>query len=231
MSKVRIDYVLDLGGSIVNPGVLNADFLIKFRDFVFDWVKKGKRFAVIAGGGFLARQYQQFLREHFEVTDEDLDTIGIRPTKLNAELLRIILKKFAYPRVIENPLERLRTRQGFTVFVFSGWKPGWSTDYVSVLVAKRFSVKEVISLTNVRGVYPRENGLLKKEVIIPRLSWNEYEAMIDANWIPGAKVPFDPVATKEAKKSKLKAVILQGEDVENLKYYLEGREFVGTVIF
>lgn len=230
MSKPKIDYILDLGGSVVNPGILNAEFLAKFRDFVSDYAQKGKRFAIIVGGGFLARQYQQFLREHFEVSNEDLDMIGIRPTKLNAELLRIVLKKFAYPCVIESPLEPLRESERFSIFVFSGCKPGWSTDYVSVLVAKRFSVKELISLTNVQGVYPIENGRLKKGIIIPRLSWNEYEAMIDMSWTPGVKVPFDPVATKEAKKSRLRAVILYGEDLENLRNYMEEREFVGTII-
>ena len=91
-------------------------------------------------------------------------------------------------------------------------------------------MSSVLSLTNIRGVYPKENGVLNRKRVIPHLTWEEYEKMIDAKWIPGAKVPFDPIATKEAKVSRMIVVILSGRNLLNVKNYLEGKSFVGSII-
>jgi len=226
----KLDCVLDLGGSVVNPGKLNETFLSLFQKFISDYVAQGKFFGIVVGGGYIARSYQDFLRAHFEATNDDLDRVGIRTTKLNAELVRAILKSHAYSRVLENPDEPLSNEPQARVFVFSGWKPGWSTDYVAALVAKRFGVKEVVSLSNTVGVYEVMQGKVQEGKLIRQLSWSEYEAMIQSEWTPGMKVPFDPIATKEAKAQGLSVVALLGENLENVRNYLEGREFVGTVI-
>lgn len=226
----KIDFVIDLGGSIVNAGELDAKFLKEFAHFCSEHTSEGKKFAIIVGGGHLTRVYQNFLREHFHPSDEDLDVIGIRPTKLNAELVRIVLKEHAYPVVLESPEEEIEESGEHQIFVFSGWKPGWSTDYVSVLVAKRFGVDKIFSLTNIRGVYPREKGRLNPQKVIPRLSWDEYEKMIEKKWTPGGKMPFDPVATAEAKRLHLSVAIVQGKNLPNVKYAMEGKPFLGSLI-
>lgn len=226
----KLDYVFDLGGSVVNPGELDAEFLKAFERFCAGYITKRKRFAIIVGGGHITRAYQQFLREHFSPSDDDLDMIGIRPTKLNAELIRIILSRYAYPGVLESPEEKIEKPDGYKVFIFSGWKPGWSTDYVSVLIAKRFGVNKIFSLTNIRGVYPKENGRLNPKKVMPLLTWDEYEGMIDKAWKPGAKVPFDPIATSEAKRSHIQVAILPGKNLPNVVNCIEGRSFSGTII-
>lgn len=230
MSKPSL--VLDLGGSVVNGGKLDPSFLHKFQDFIKGYLKNGVIFYIIVGGGVITRLYQNFLQEHFTVTSVDLDMVGIRPTMLNAELIRIILKDYAYPYVLESPYERIKNEKVFNVFVFSGWrgKTGWSTDYVALSVAKRFNVQEVISLSNIKGVYNVEKGKLRRDKVIPRLTFQDYERMIAHAWAPGMKVPFDPVATKEAKKKGIRAVILEGTNLDNVKRYLEGKEFLGTII-
>lgn len=232
MSKVTIDYVFDLGGSVVNPGDLDASFLKLLRNFYIGQVKKGKRFALVVGGGLITRVYQNFLKDHFGVSPEDLDRVGIIPTLLNAELIRVILKAYAYPFVLESPYEKIKQSESTPIFVFSGWKfhTGWSTDYVSLLVAKRFGVKEVLSLTNIKGAYEVKRGKMQSGKVIPLLTFDEYQKMIGSEWIPGMKVPFDPIATREARQERIRAVILDGTDLENLASYLEGKEFVGTVI-
>lgn len=227
--RSKLDYIIDLGGSIVNGGSLESSFLKDFSELVKEYISKGKSFGVIVGGGALCREYQDVLKEYFSVDDEDLDTIGIRATKLNAELVRIMLKKYAYPYVLETPYDEIREGD-FSVIVFSGWKPGWSTDYVSTLVAERFENNEVISLSSIAGVYKKENGVIKTGEILPRLLWNEYEAMIERKWMSGMKLPFDPVATRHAKEKGMKVIVLDGRNLENTRDYLEGKDFKGTVI-
>ena len=51
--------VLSLGGSIIVPGKVDINFLKKFRKIILDFVKKGNKVAIIAGGGMTARLYQQ----------------------------------------------------------------------------------------------------------------------------------------------------------------------------
>lgn len=226
----KLDYVLDLGGSIVNPGTLDEEFLLGFQALIKEYIAQGKTFGIIVGGGYITRLYQDFLRSYFEVTNEDLDMIGIRPTKLNAELVRIIFKEYAYPKVVEEPNEQLSQAGEYNVLVFSGWKPGWSTDYVAVLVAKRFGATALLSLSNTKGIYALKDGKPQEGQLIGQLSWQAYEAMIGGQWLPGMKVPFDPVATKQARQNKLKVIALDGRDLSNFKKCLDGQAFVGTTI-
>jgi uridylate kinase len=48
--------------------------------------------------------------------------------------------------------------------------------------------------------------------------------------VPGRNIPFDPVASKLAQKNNINVVILNGNKVDNLKKYLVGDKFKGTVI-
>jgi len=189
-------------------------------------------------------QEKEFARE--------LDLIGVAATKLNAELFRAVLGDIAYPKVLESPHEPIEeyersesaaqagyersesaAQAGFDrhrVFFFSGWKPGWSTDFVAVLIAKRFGIKKVISLSNIKGVYPVENGKLKRGKTLERLGWDEYERFVGSEWIPGMKIPFDPIATNEAKREHMEVVVMSGRDLGNIRNFLDGKPFTGTVI-
>lgn len=48
--------------------------------------------------------------------------------------------------------------------------------------------------------------------------------------IPGISTPFDPEAAKEAQKNNITVVILDGNNLVNLRNYFEGKCFEGTVI-
>ncbi len=42
--------------------------------------------------------------------------------------------------------------------------------------------------------------------------------------------PLDLIAAKKAQELDLKVVVLKGDNFENLKNYMDGKEFIGTVI-
>ncbi|PIV45074.1 MAG: hypothetical protein COS25_01665, partial [Candidatus Nealsonbacteria bacterium CG02_land_8_20_14_3_00_37_10] len=70
--------------------------------------------------------------------------------KLNAYLLKIILGKEALSIILNNPYKKTkRELLKKSVVIASGWKPGWSTDYVTVLMAERFGVKTIINASNI----------------------------------------------------------------------------------
>ena len=53
---------------------------------------------------------------------------------------------------------------------------------------------------------------------------------VPEEWDPGLNSPFDPVASKEAKKLGMLVNIINGTKRENLKKLLEGRKFIGSII-
>lgn len=207
-------YMISLGGSIINPGNIDTGFLREFKLSIMRRVKRGDRFFIVTGGGQVARDYQQAIRGLGRVTAADLDWIGIAATKLNAELLRVLFGRLS----------------GKKIFVFSGTKPGWSTDYIAVRVAKTNKVKRVINLSDVDFVYTADPKKNKTARPMKQMTWQEFLRQFGSKRQPGGHYPFDPVAAAYAKRNKIAVVILNGRKLKNFESYLSGRPFRGTEI-
>jgi len=216
------------------PDGIDVSFLKKFRKLLLGELKKGRKFILVAGGGKTARMYQQTASQIVRLTGDDLDWIGIHSIKLNAHLLRIIFQKKAYPTVIdeEPSLSELRKMQRprNRLLIASGWKPGWSTDYVTVKLAQRFAAKEVIIAGNTPFVYEKDPKRFRNAKALKELTWSEYQELIPKKWSPGLSTPVDPVAAKLARKIGLTAKIIQGTNLSNFKKAIEGKSFRGTLI-
>lgn len=231
--------VMHLGGSVVVPhisdtGGINVTYLKKLRTFLLPQLKKGRKFIIVVGGGKTARAYQKSAEKIVNIHEYDLDWIGIHATRLNAHLLRTIFEKEAYPVVIDHDpspeeVEMLKSSNR-NLFFASGWKPGWSTDYIAVELARKFGSKEIIIAKDMPYVYdsdPKKNENAKP---LKKISWKTYKHIIPQKWTPGLSVPVDPVATKLAEKLGIKAKILSGKNFTSLKAAVEGRHFTGTLI-
>ena len=222
-------YVLSVGGSLlVTKDGVNIAFLKRFRTFILSQIKKGHRFYLVVGGGYTARVYIKSALATGHISHFDRDLVGIRATRLNAELLKIILGSHAYPEIITDPTKPLRTKKD--IVLAGGYKPGWSTDYVSVLLAENHRIDTVINLTNIDYAYDHDPRKFPRAKKLEKVSWPEFRKIVGNKWQPGLNVPFDPVASREAARHKMKVVILNGEKLANLGACLEGRKFKGTVI-
>lgn len=221
--------VISLGGSLIAPNEVDAEFLNRLNEFIREQVKKGKRFFLVTGGGKTARKYRDAGKAVIgTMTDEDLDWLGIHSTRLNAHLIRTIFEDIAHPRIIENYDKRLRDWNE-PVVVGSGWKPGWSSDYDAVVLARDYGANLVINLSNIQYVYdsdPRENPKAKP---IEKMTWEEMEKLLPKEWSPGINAPFDPIAAQLAKKINL-TVLVTNSDFDNLANFLEGDPYKGTII-
>lgn len=223
--------IISLGGSlIVPPEGIDTEFLKKFNKFIRSKIADGhRRFFIICGGGRTSRIYRDAAKEVIgKVPEEDLDWLGIHPTRLNAALLRTIFKDVAYFRVIKHydqfdPVDK-------PVAIMSGWKPGWSTDYCAVVAAEKYGAKIVLNLSNVDMVYDSDPKLNPKAKPFSKISWADYRKICGDKWEPGANWPFDPIASKRAHELGIKVYILNGRNLENVDRALEGKDFVGTVI-
>ena len=113
----------------------------------------------------------------------------------------------------------------------AGWKPGWSTDYDAVILARDYGAKLIINLSNIDTIYDKDPRQFPDAKPIHKMTWSELEKMVGSEWSPGMNAPFDPVAVKLAKELGLTVVVASGENFENLQKILdEDDSFVGTVI-
>lgn len=222
--------VISVGGSLIVPEEIDIFFLKQFRNLLLKYVKKRKRFIIVCGGGKTARKYQEAAKKIVKLTRDDLDWLGIHGTRINAHLLRTIFRKIAYPKIIKNPNEKVKLKEKEKILIAAGWKPGFSTDYDAVLLAKNFNVKRLVNLTNIDYVYDKDPKKFKDAKPIKEISWQKFRALLPKKWDPGLNVPFDPIAAKEAEKLKLEVAIMNGKNIKNFENYLKGKSFVGTII-
>lgn len=222
--------IISLGGSIIipRPEKINIAFLKQFRDLILKFTKKNHRFVIITGGGKISRVYTNAAKQIVNVINEDMDWLGVHATRMNGHLLRVIFRKIAYPVVLDNPYKPVKNH--WKVLICAGWKPGFSSDYDAVLMAERFGAKEIINATNFSYVHTKDFRKYKDAKPIKEISWENYQKLIGAKWIPGMSAPFDPIASKLARKLKIRTLIIKGTDIKNFENLLSGKNFKGTAI-
>lgn len=220
--------VIALGGSIMYPKEIDVLFLKNFKTFILKRLQNDSRFVIAVGGGRICRIYQEAAAKIAKVTDEDKDWIGIHTTRSNAHLLRTMFRGVADPVVIDSrhKIKKLR----YPVTIASGWRPGWSTDYVATALTADFETKEVVIAGKPDFVYDKDFSKHNDAKPIEELSWIDYRKLIPKKWKPGLHAPVDPVAAKLAGQKKIKAIIVNGKDLKNFSNLLSGRDFQGTLI-
>lgn len=220
--------VFSLGGSALVPDSVDVEFMRNFRDLVIEASKRIQKIGIVVGGGKTSRVYQDAARKAGKAEDIDLDLIGIRATMLNAELLRSVLFEHAYDNVIVDPTRKFST--GKPIIIASGWKPGFSTDFVAIKLAENVNANLVINVTNVDYVYdsnPSDNSNAKP---IKELTWTQFVSRFGSEWTPGLHSPFDPVAAQRAEKAGISVAVVNGNDLKNIKKCMMGEKFKGTII-
>ena len=220
--------IISLGGSIVAPDEINIKFLKDFRKLILRQVKLRKKFVIIVGGGKICRDYQNAAQKVCKLSTEQLDWIGIHSTHLNASLVREIFGDEANEKIIKD----LKTLPKFKkqIIIGAGTKPGWSTDYDSVFLAKKYKAKIVANLSNIEYVYNKDPKKFKDVKPLKNICWSDFLKIVGRKWKAGMNAPFDPIASRLAKKIGLKAVFLKGTNLKNFEKFLKGEKFKGTTI-
>lgn len=223
--------VISLGGSLIVPEEIDWKFLKQFKKIIEGKIKKGFRFIIVTGGGKTARKYIEASAKVGDIDAEDKDWVGIHSTRLNGHFIRTIFKKYAHPTICTNPYDLegfLKTKE--SILVAAGYRPGNSTDYISILLAKHFDIKKVANLSNIDYVYDKDPRKYKDAKKIKEISWPDFQKIVGDKWDPGSNVPFDPVASKLAAKENIEVSIFNGKKLKNLQNYLDGKKFVGTIV-
>jgi len=229
MDKSKL-IIISLGGSLIVPnGGIDVKFCIEFNQFIRQQIALKRRFFIVVGGGATARHYIEAARKTVgKITNWDLDWLGIHSTRLNAHLIKTIFHDLAHPRVVANYEKKIKNQKEPLV-IAAGWKPGFSTDYDAVFLAREYHVSTLINMSDITSVYDKDPHRFPDAQPLSTISWDDFEKLVGEKWSPGYSFPFDPIATKLAKKLKL-TVYIVGKDLKNLNKLLSGKKFLGTVI-
>ena len=144
--------LISVGGSIIVPDEIDANLITEFKKTILRKVDEGFRFILTLGGGKTCRKYQAAAKfAEPDITNNELDWIGIHSTRFNAEFMRIIFGEHANSEIILDPMQK----QEFTksVIFAGGYRPTASTDHSSVLIARTYGIKSMINLTNIDYVF------------------------------------------------------------------------------
>lgn len=224
--------VMSIGGSLIVPnGGIDTNFLQKLNEFIRKQLAShsDRQFFLVIGGGGTARHYRDAGKDVVkDITEEDLDWLGIHSTRLNAHLVRTIFHDIAHPHIIEH-YEIIR-KAVEPVVVASGWKPGWSTDFCSVMICEDYDVHTVLNLSNIEKVYTADPKKDPDATPIDRMTWDEFRKLVGDEWKPGMNAPFDPIASKKAQELGVRVLVMNGANLDNVENAIEGKPFVGTTI-
>lgn len=223
---MKENIVISLGGSLVAPNEIDTSFLKVFKNVIKKHLND-KRFFIFVGGGKICRNYQESLLE-FGADNNERDLIGIDVSRLNARVVKQVFGELSYSEILNNPTKSINTKK--SIITAGGWKPGWSTDYCAVTLAKNMGIKTIINLTNIDYVYDKNPIKYSSAKPFKEISWRDFRKIVGNKWSPGLSMPFDPRASKEAEILKIKVAVINGKRPERLENFLNNKPFIGTII-
>jgi len=226
--------VISLGGSLIMPKEIDSKFITNFKQTIEELIEENYRFVIVTGGGRVARTYIQASEEVGNIDAEEKDWLGIHATRMNAHFIKTVFKEYAHSRINKNPRTKEDLKKEFKddekIMVAAGWRPGWSTDFVATILAKRFGAKQLINLSNITYLYDKDPNKFSDAQKIKKISWTDFRKIVGDKWDPGMNTPFDPIASKLAQDNNLEVAIIGGSNLENMKKYIKGEKFEGSVI-
>ena len=218
--------VITVGGSIIKK---DNDYR-KYKEYadVLKDMKKEHKLYIVVGGGKPARDYIDIARD-LGASDAICDDIGIDVTRLNARLLIIALGEEAYPQVAENFNKALEYSASNKIVVMGGTEPAHSTDAVGSILAEFVNADIVINATSVDGLYNKDPKKHPDSEMIHEISPSKLmEMLYDKDMKAGTYEFLDKTAISIIERSRIKTMIINGENPSNLKKAINDN--IGTLI-
>ena len=217
---------LSLGGSIINPGEIDNQFLTDFSSVVKELVHQHK-FMIVCGGGKIARQYIKGLPEG--LTEGERDYMGIAATWLNAQLLTYYFKGHCSPILPTTVKKLTEYLQIYEIGISGGFLPAIKTDEDAAILADLFGSPILVNVTNVDGIYDKDPRKFPDAKKFEKLTYKEfYEIVSPLSLGAGSNAPFTLIAARLCELTNMRIIICP-KDAVKVKAAIKG-ENVGTVI-
>ena len=218
--------VITIGGSIIIKDHNYKKFM-DYAEVLRDLTDENEIFVVV-GGGKTARDYIEIARA-LGSSEALCDDIGIEVTRLNAKLLIAALGDYAYPEVPQNFREALQFASTKKIVVMGGTEPAHSTDAVGSILAEFVGAELLINATSVNGLYNKDPNKYSDAKMYNEIKPSKMIDLISTKDIKaGTYEFFDMTAIQIIKRSRIKTVILNGGDANNIKTAINGK--IGTKI-
>lgn len=229
--KKKHPILLKIGGSLLIPdGTINTPYVKSLCQYITQEARSGQSFFLQIGGGSLSRTYidaASYITDN-SLDQNQLDWLALRPTHLNAYLFLSVFQELAHPTIITDYAKIEHPKA--PIVIAAGWKPGHSTDYNAVILARDYHINQIIKLSNTDYVYDSDPAKNSDAKPYKQLTWAKYRSLIGDKWTPGQHVPFDPIASKLADDQGVELLYLKGSDISNLKNAVDRIKYVGTII-
>ncbi len=221
--------VISLGGSLIIPDEIDADFLKKFKRIILKNTKKYK-FVVVCGGGSIARKYINGLAKE-RISRHLQGLIGISSTRTNARFMNYFFNRDSekgIPHSISD-IKRILLKNDFVFCGALTYRTGATTDAQAAEIASVFK-SPFINMTNVSGLYDKNPLKHKDARFISKISWKDFDKMASSiKFEPGQHFVIDQTASKIIMREKIPTYII-GKDLEQLENFLNNRKFRGSLI-
>lgn len=206
------------------PRGLDRNFIRQFVRTIKS-IAKSRRVYIITGGGNTARSFVSDARRIGVRNVQSLHWIGVRACQLNAAILQAAFGLPWNSLTDRSNVQRATER----IVIVAPSIPGATSDYGSVLIAKQVKASVIFNITNVDGVYTADPRISRQARRIDEITWPAFSKMFGRSVKPGMHVPFDPVASRLAARSRMSVVVMSSR-LTNLRRAVSGQAFQGTVI-
>jgi uridylate kinase len=220
--------VVRIGGSVV-ASPINTDLLGKYAEVIKAIKQQGHQVAVVVGGGALAREFIG-IAKNLGLEMQAQDEIAISCSRLFAQLFLKKLGESACSKVAITLDDAAACLGEGKIVVMGGLRPGITTDAVAALVAERIDAELLVKGTDQNGVYDKDPRKHADAVKLDRLALEDLAKVFEHNeHKAGIHQIIDPEAIKLLKRKRLKLVVVNGFNPENVWAAIKG-ENVGTTI-
>jgi len=228
MVKMKEKIVLSMGGSLIFGEVVDVGFFSGVKRVLSKHVN-GYSIAMVCGGGKTAREYAGLARD-LGLSEREQDILGIDATRLNTRLMSFVLGDLSTGMVYES-IDGLVKDFGGKVVLCGGIDPGQRTDKVAALIASKLGAKKLVNITNVDGVFDKDPRTNSDAKMIKRLDYDQYSDLAGIKeHKPSGHFVFDHDAAEVCREAHIQVLIINGKKLENLDAFLQGTDFLGSVI-
>lgn len=237
MTILRNKLVIKLGGSLISVAgendlpLIDTQYLEKFSNFIRKISKEVSAIFIVVGGGKVVRKYQSAAVSMGVKRGDDLDLIGMRLTRVNAELVRASIGRDLAGEIIYSGQD---FHWSSKVVVGAGWGHAVTSDYNAVQATDMIGADDIVRLSNIDYIYTSDPKEDKNAEAIKSLTWKEIIKINkfsgNSEHRPGMNVPFDHKATLTADKLGIDMAFIHGHSFDEIENYLRGKDFKGTFV-
>ncbi len=222
-------FVISIGGSaLFSDQTPNVTRIIEIASAISNLAGEGYKFALVVGGGSVARAYIAAAKE-IGANNFALDELGISITRANAFLFLCALDR-SHPFVLTDLKDAKPLVDSGKIPVYGGLVPGFTTDAVGVLLAEKLNAT-FVNLSNTDGIYSSNPATNSRARLYRELSFEKLLDLVSkAEAKPGQNFPVDLASAMIIKRSKVPSLFLNANNMENFKAAIQGRPFVGTLV-